>query len=398
MVSASYIISLVLLCAITIASSSGVALGGLLLVFVPQGLRWFVLSSILMVFIFFIYVYSDRKHEIRFSLTKILILWVPFILYIAIRSELLPVGLWKFAGFIMKVFFPCMVVIILYVNDRDRFEKFFIPVLVVLNVLMAIAAPILPDEEEMFNLSIWLSRGIAVSIFFLVTEFRFNRKLLFKIPLIVFFLGIMVFIGSRGPLLSLLITLSLYVCFMFKNKMITIPLVVYCIFIIVVAFYYLEPAKKAFTSFLTHGHRNQMQVENFANDRIRLIKPTLLIVKENPVFGCGFGSWVIGYIHSLISDKSYSNFNYKRKFKRDFYYYPHNLICELLCELGIIGFMLYMLIFYPFKQFFSFRNRYVYLVVMAFLFAMTTDDLTGNPGIYIFNTLLLLTSGSANGD
>ena len=393
MTSFFYIISIVLLCGITIVSAAGVAFGSLL-VFIPSGLKWFALASILLMFTFFIYLASDRKYEIRKAWTRILLLWIPFILYITVRSEFLPVGLWKLAGFIMKVFFPCAVAIVLYVDDRERFEKYFIPVVLVLNVLLAVAAPIIPSEEEMFDLSIWLSRGLAVAVFLIITELRVNRKLIYQIPLILFMSGIMVFIGSRGPVLSLFIAISLYFALAYRYKVVAIPVVIYFIFISVVLFCYMEPAKEALNSFLTHGHRNQMKVENFANDRLRLLEPTLNIVKENPVFGCGLGNWVIGYMHSLVSDKSYSNFDYKSEFKKEYYYYPHNLLCELICELGFVGLLLYGVIFFPFKQFLNFKNKYVYLTAMAFLFAMTTDDLSGNPGLYLFNTLLLLTSGT----
>ena len=345
MTSFFYTISILLLCSITIVSAAGVAFGGLL-VFIPMGLKWFVLASLLGIFTFFIYLHSNRKYEIRKAWSRILLLWVPFILYIIVRSEFLPVGLWKLAGFIMKVFFPCAVAIVLYVDDRDRFEKIFIPVVLVLNVLLAIAAPMIPSDETIFNLSIWLSRGLAVAIFLIITELAWNRQLVYKIPLILFMSGVMIFIGSRGPFLSLLVAISLYFALAFKYKIIAIPMVLYFMFISVILLYCMEPAQEALNSFLTHGHRNQMKVENFANDRIRLLKPTLDIVKENPVFGCGLGNWVIGYMHAIVSDKSYSNFNYKSEFKKDYYYYPHNLLCELICELGVVGLVLYGLIFF----------------------------------------------------
>jgi len=384
-----YIIALVLLISLTLANVAGLILGSCIF-FVPIGLRSFVLALILLFLTAYIYSNSEKQHEIKDRLWLIIKIWMPFIIYLGISTELSQVGMWKFAGFCMRVFFPCLVLVVLYVNDKGLFNRYFARTLLVINIILAVLVPFVPTQEELIDMSIWISRGIAVSVFFLIIDLKLNRRGYLDLLLIVFLIVIMLFIGSRGPFVALLATLMLYFGLRSSRKLIVWPVMLYGCFLFVVAYLYVAPVNEAVESFLTHGHRGQYRIDNFADDRLAMIKPTVAIVKEHPLIGCGLGSWGIGYLNTIISEKAYVKLNVKKLWTRDYYYYPHNIISEILCELGVIGMLLFIALFFPYKQLLDSHNIYNYFIIMGFLFALTSSDLVINSTPFVFNTLSLL--------
>ena len=383
-----YMITVVLLCCLSIATVGSSVLGACMLLFVPLGLRSLVLASIMCLLAGMIYLKSDKKEEINSRLLTIGRLWSLWLIYLFVRSEMSSVGIWKFEAIVMKVFAPCMVVIILYVHNPDLFKRYLINSLLGINIFLAICTLRFPNEEELYDVSIWLSRGIAVSVFFLIIELRFNRRLLLTVPLIGFFLGVMIFIGSRGPVAALIITLVLYGGVHFRRKIVAIPLIAYVVFLVVIAYLFVPPFQGVVASFLTHG--NRMEIEDFADDRLAMVGPTIEIVRERPLFGVGLGNWGIGLIETYVSDKSYVHFDYREMFSRDYYYWPHNIVVEISCELGLAGIILFALLFYPVIRRFNIQNKYNYVIVMGLMFAFTSSALEGNAIPLVFSTISYL--------
>lgn len=382
--SGTYIICITLLIGLTIANVAGMMLGAILF-FVPYGLRSFVLAALLLFLVGRIYVLSERQSEIKARLWLITKIWLPFIIYLAIRTEFSPVGIWKFAGFIMRVYFPCLALIVLYINDKTLFIRHFVRTLLVINIILALCVPFIPTKENLHDVSIWLSRGIAVSVFFLIINLKFDRRAVPSLLAAAFLFGTMLFIGARGPVAALLITLVLYFGLRSNRKIITWPLLAYAMCLVIVLYQYVEPIQHGVNSFLTHGH--QITVQNFADDRLAMLKPTYAIFKQHPLVGTGLGNWVLGFINMAISDKAYVKLNFEEHFTRDYYYYPHNIIFELLSELGLIGILLFLVLFAPYKHIGDPHNPHNYLIVMGLLFALTSSDLVINSAPLVFNTL-----------
>ena len=109
-----YVVSLILLLSISILLIAGAGFGGIFLFFVPGGFRGFAFALILFVLLTGIFITSNRQQEIKTHVLQQVVTWIPFIIYIFIRAEFSPVGLFKFLSFVMKIFFPCMAVIVLY--------------------------------------------------------------------------------------------------------------------------------------------------------------------------------------------------------------------------------------------------------------------------------------------
>ncbi len=79
-------------------------------------------------------------------------------------------------------------------------------------------------------------------------------------------------------------------------------------------------------------------------------------------------------------------------FSYDIRWYPHNIFIEILYELGLAGLILYFLpLIYGFYRSISKRKNWVFFVlVLYFLFAQTSGDITGNNYIPIFLALFFI--------
>ncbi len=391
-----YIWILYLLCSFTLTKVLGNTIGYVFF-FAPFGVRSFLLALTVMGLTFILYLSSDKQEEIKEKLWFVSKFWIPFLLYIIIRSELHPVGLFKLAGFLMKVFFPSLIVTVLWVNNSSLFERHLIGVLLFINILAAIGTPFLPeDEEQLYDISIWLSRGIGISVFFLVCNIQLNWKIIIVLPVAIALFGIQIYIGSRGPVASLLAVIIAYYMLQYKRRIISIPVVLYFLTFIIIASLTVPFLREKISGFLTHDHRNQMQVEDFAEDRIISYRIFDEVMKDNPIFGAGFGNWSVGVAGVVISKNAHSRFNVKKlwakMFSWDYYYYPHNLLLEIIAELGFFGLLLFIFIFYPVKHLFDFFNIYNYAALLGLLYAMTSDDITGCVTLTLFSTLSLLTT------
>lgn len=96
---------------------------------------------------------------------------------------------------------------------------------------------------------------------------------------------------------------------------------------------------------------------------------------ENPIFGIGYG-----------------RFSLEGKYGR----YPHNLIIELLCELGIVGTLVVIcLAFKPLSILFKHCKPSLYLVVVYFLRSMTSGGFDSNVMLFglLFASCCFLPSG-----
>ncbi len=156
---------------------------------------------------------------------------------------------------------------------------------------------------------------------------------------------------------------------------------------------YTSPVQNSVKSFMTHG--NKEKVVNIGSGRRQFIGVSFKIFKENPIVGVGLSKYNKAIIDSVISKKSYTRFkisDFKKTYGKQLSIYPHNIILEVISELGAIGLFLFIMLFYPFKHLFNRKNRFTYLTLMGFLYACTSFDLGTNMELFMFNTMLLLTS------
>lgn len=81
-----------------------------------------------------------------------------------------------------------------------------------------------------------------------------------------------------------------------------------------------------------------------ANERVSLWSKTLGLIKQDPILGVGAGNWQIEYPRIGLDGLERAQFR-TTSFKR-----PHNELLSVLCETGIIGLILFVLVLLRFFQ------------------------------------------------
>lgn len=102
-------------------------------------------------------------------------------------------------------------------------------------------------------------------------------------------------------------------------------------------------------------------------------------VDEGYIEGAGRGPWLLQGIDYFISHPltgiGFGRFSFLGKYGQ----YPHNMIIELLCETGIIGFLIYMgIIIYHIKQSRDYFLSYIFLLLVFFMRSMASGGLDTN--------------------
>jgi O-antigen ligase len=191
--------------------------------------------------------------------------------------------------------------------------------------------------------------------------------------MILVFLGLLLSTGSRAAflgsslsmfLLSLLnISFSKQKYLLFKRRLIYVAVMIFCMLGGIV--YLLLTGKIT----ATIARFAVLLQEGSDSIRVQLFTSAFEIWLAHPLFGAGIGSW------SVLSDLGSK------------YYYPHNIILELLAELGIVGLFLFVAVLViSVRQLGSWSTirkdptRITVLLLFAFaLFsAMTGSDLAAN--------------------
>lgn len=179
-----------------------------------------------------------------------------------------------------------------------------------------------------------LSRILGIgSIITLVHLLYLNESVLLRLILAILsatFIAILLVAGGRGPLLSLFIAglsllplnfrFSVNLGFVLKRRLAYVFLM--AAFAISLVFYQIATGKMT-TTLSRLLVLFQPGGGNSASARIEYFMSSFHIWATNPLFGHGIGSWPV-----LFGDGDVRN-------------YPHNIVLEILSELGIIGLVLF---------------------------------------------------------
>lgn len=166
---------------------------------------------------------------------------------------------------------------------------------------------------------IWFGRAMALSIVWFYYTIVSNSKYVVKIISIIMIVLAMFLLnvtGSRGPLLSLVLSFLLFIFFTkkygFKTKFVLLGFIS---ILIIPGFTYL------FTNIMNRF--TSLSTDVSALIRIYAIYHGILLFFQKPFFGWGTGSFA-----SIVNE---------------FIKYPHNIFVELSMETGIIGLILFIL-------------------------------------------------------
>ena len=237
-----------------------------------------------------------------------------------------------------------------------------------------------------------VSRTLGVGILFWIVNFSYNsRKQSFRdlFPIITIFIA-MLSTNSRGPLLSLFVTIIVYI-FLFtkkplKNSIIIIGSMglILSISLLLLPEQLTQRYSKVLEKELVVGQQGIQYVSN-TNSRFQAWRSSIAHLSEHP--GHLFTGFGLGAFPKLAMD-------------RDIRGYPHNIFIEVLYESGLIGLLLISIFFiaiatYPLKQILSGNySKELAAFYLAFIFFLTgaqlSGDLNDNRIIWLFAGFILI--------
>lgn len=226
------------------------------------------------------------------------------------------------------------------------------------------------------NNPIIISRGLSLGVIISVFVYNKTDNLIVKSVKLIIILLLSIFIGlsgSKGPVISLIISLLFYVIYKVKKGkisykklfLLTTPTIILIIYVL-----------SKFT-FITDNRifdtvSGQGSVDSRIGPQIFLINDFMDNNIFNTIFGSGTGSF--GYAYT----------------GRDFSEYPHNIFLEILYENGLLGLMIFIgIICVLFYNFFNDRieESKIYLFIISIFFlvnAQFSGDISTNVLFFIF--------------
>jgi hypothetical protein len=337
------------------------------------------------------YFQTENKNQLFRGLLYAAIAWVPWLIYLAFRCDFNdPYSSKKLSLMVFAQFGSILMICCAFYKDQERFTRYFyvctigmITILLIYFFLNHAVDPIHSTQKavrlttENIN-PIMLSRTFAIGAlsFLLWGRPTYWVKVSLCIP---FFVG-MYLTGSRGPVISLLILFVVhYLWTQSQYKLFALRLFLSCLLLILTLFTVGASFYESIDKYFSRGHRQGMYQGSGRYDA------AIVTWKEfvsAPVFGVGLGRYgKPGKQTTLISGKS--NIDRYRS-------YPHNILYEVLAELGIFGAILFILLLRPGAWIFDFSNKFIFLFLLCFLFAMTSGDFFDNAGMFIFGYIARL--------
>lgn len=358
---------------------------------VGLGMRTVVIQAATLIVVGLIVANRGAENVVWKELLAMVAVWVPFLLYIAVRVDSEhPYSELKFAKVFVISFLCAGTVTATYLCDAREFLRAFPIVIIALSVLLGAEAVMHPQQFKYRTVidrltvdgmnPIWLARSFALAgaCLFLL-PLRNSTFKFFGLALVV--AGILP-TGSRGPLISLVLTLTVWMISVSGAARVRMAIATASIGVLAVLALLLagDQIEMATNAYLSRG-----QNQGFAEESGR---PQLFAIAMNdflssPVVGVGLGEYGQSAIRGT---KAYSWDSSNQG------YYPHNIILELLAEVGVLGVILAVVAMRPGKWLLDLRNPYFYLFLLTFLYSMTSGDINGNTGVIIFGTLARLTS------
>ena len=227
----------------------------------------------------------------------------------------------------------------------------------------------------------WLGFGI---IYLVVFPIRFKWL---KIPLILVFIALMFATGSRGPVLSIVITFLVYFLLNFSKLFLRSILIVGLSFGLIFSFNInkelsdLGNIDRIFMNFSSQGVKKKS-----TSARVVFNQRSLELIKEYPL-GVGAGNW----------QKMINKQNPRHLIKHE---YPHNIFLEIAAEYGLISVLLFILIiintiYLGLKKIkitdsiFSLYPMFFYLFLFYFINSMVSGMIIDARILFIVSGLIL---------
>jgi len=205
---------------------------------------------------------------------------------------------------------------------------------------------------------------------------NFISFFIFNLLLSLFSLAL-IFSFSRGAYLALLFSLflMLIISFVKKEKLMQINILKsgFIIFIIFINIFLFYPS--LFKTRMAFSTRLELKSKN---ERVEGYKDVFKIIKDNLWFGVGMGNYTLALKNELLNKEVY------------FYQPVHNVFLLILAEIGLFGFISFLVFLFSFFYFLSFKNVYVWSLFLALIILFNLDHyfFSLHFGILLFFTIL----------
>jgi len=282
----------------------------------------------------------NTKRLFYYFLLVILIL--PLILCLYLNYDAF--GVKKYFNFIFIVI-PLVIIVIetFKYNDVRIFFKILLGFIIALSLIGLFVVSTSSDRLSVLGggpivFARWMNIGLI--ILFFIKQSRINKK---NILLMLFFLVLSLAAGSRGPVLSLVITFAVYFFLNFQKVFLR---VLFSLSLIgSIAFF-----SGINTSILDIGKTERLVTKDNKSKNARMVfaSRSFDLMSHYPL-GVGLGNWQV----------------YANKIKPTHllkHQYPHNLVLEIFSELGIISGILFLILllkilFYNYKKMYLNKNN-----------------------------------------
>lgn len=344
-----------------------------------------------------IFVFLAEKKRFKKKATVIVFSCILFVVYVLISLTWTVSDIYahqKALNFSILTLWTVIAGAFIIASDKVRLTR-FIKLILLLAIWIAVESTIeyLSSRSSIINLNsnylalgYTLGMGVLICTAYGLLSGGSQAKRILMIFLSLYFLFVLFILGGRGPLISTVISLSIPLLFRSKHvqsnksklkKYTTFVVILFLIIFLISLYLYSSGSLTAtlyrMLLFLEPG------MGQSAGTRIDyyLISEKLWLTK--PVFGYGIGSWPI------LNGLPDANF------------YPHNMVMEILVELGLVGlFLLCLTVFLALKGFIKqnkksnlFLGTVVLMLFMnAFIGAMFSGDINDNRILFLFLGLM----------
>jgi O-antigen ligase len=358
----------------------------ILLLHIPNGFYSVPTMSVSALCALMLYFRAYNKKYVTRQLLDIVAIWSPWLIYLAFRCDfndsysVKKITLMSFAHF-TTIFMIC----IAFFSDHEKFTKYFFWCTAFMVTIILCAFFVNPSISAEHSTSLYrrftvgninpisLSRTFAIGA--LTLQLWGRGPCWIKIIVCSPFVIGMLLTGSRGPIISLSAVLALYYLYTQKSHTwFALRFYFICTFVLISMWTVEANFEDTIDHFFNRGGSSKgMYVDS---GRYQALIETFKEFTSEPVFGVGLAKYGKSDKHIIVVNEK-SNGELKRL-------YPHNIFYEVLAELGIIGFVLFLLLFRPGKWMIDFSNKFIFLFLLCFSFSMTSGDFFDNIGVFIF--------------
>ena len=311
---------------------------------------------------------SFKEKNYQYYLSKFFLIFIIFYFYILIRYLLRDHSYSSFSSVVFYFRYGFYVIALSYFfNKIKNLENFFLnSILVSVSLLLFdsfiqfifgtnIIGYEIVDKNRLSSffgdesiLGSYLLKFLPF-LYLIITKNLNNKKIFVFTLFLIAFSDIIIFLSGERASFILMVLLTIYFIFMFKNlRLIRIVLFSVTTIIIVSIFFNSDPVSKRYLKTVKEIVKNDDYVNNLILDKslidtkYYIISPThhnyfltaLNMFKDNKIFGQGPRSY-----RYLCDDDNFKINKYSCST------HPHNYYMQILAELGLIGFIFLMLFY-----------------------------------------------------